>query len=172
MPLPIGSTPFTDDDLKAIGEVVVAGALLEAMFDFCIWSLIQSQPHPDVGFAITGGLRTSSKIQVLGVLGRIQLEDEELDEFIHALGNAGKLIGERNDIVHGTAWDFGETEEVVRYLRVHAKKDVEFKLIEISKERIAQLSSELGHARTRIYRAVEPFRKRTFKDAWEPPLDR
>ena len=84
MPLPMGSTPFTDDDLKAIGEVVVAGASLDWLFGYCIQSLVQS--HPEVGLAITAGLRTGSKIKMLGTLGRIRLEGDELEEFKHALG--------------------------------------------------------------------------------------
>ncbi len=67
MPLPMGSTPFADDDLKAIGEVVVAGALLERMFDFCIWRFVQG--GLDVGVSVTAGIRTSSKIKMLGTLG-------------------------------------------------------------------------------------------------------
>ena len=155
MPIPIGSTPFTDDDLKAIGEVVVAGALLERMFDVCIWRLVRADPF--VQISITAGLRTHSKAIMLGTLGRIRLEGDELEEFKHALGHARQVLGKRDRIAHGAPWDIGETEDIVRYLQFKAEKGVEFKLFEITKEEIAQLSTDLGHARTRLYRAIEPF---------------
>ena len=158
MPLPLGSTPFTDDDLKAIGEVVVAGASLDWLFGYCIQNLVQS--HPEVGLAITAGLRTGSKIKMLGALGRIRLEGGELEEFKHALGEARALLKERDLLVHGSGWDVGETEDVARYFRVRAETGVEFRAVEVSKDRISRLSTDLGHARTRLDQAIRPIRAR------------
>ncbi len=156
MPLPKGSTPFTDADLKAIGEVVVAGAALESMFDWGIHSLAGTDLP--IGLAITSGLRTSGKVNILGVLARLRLDGNELEEFKHALGEAKALMSKRDRLVHGAGWDPSGTEDVVQYHRVRSDGELHFGQIVFEKQDIVQLSTRLGESRTRLYKALGHYR--------------
>ena len=93
------SLPISDENLRAIGQVVVRFNLLEGGLSLLIWIL--SGVEQDIRYIITAGLSFRNLLDIFSSLCRYKLDEPEainrLNELIKRLVQAGE---KRNQVVH------------------------------------------------------------------------
>jgi hypothetical protein len=106
-PLNMNLSGLTDEQLKAIGEIVAMGSWLEKLLDHAIWVLhgIRTRAMAHEGWIVTASLRTSSKTDMLKRLADLRMSRDRDTEgkarFPVVFSQLTEAISMRDSVAHG-----------------------------------------------------------------------
>src|SRR5262245_29227890 len=118
---PLGQPPdppvgLNDDELKAIGRIVLADARLGELLEGLLWALID--PDDNVGATLTKGWNFARVVEALRALVRTRTQDELQSEVLDWLRAAETLHKSRNTIVHSALVRLTPDDEQLVTLRI------------------------------------------------------
>jgi len=123
--------PISDEQFKAIGQVVVRFNRLEHALQIFIWLLLGVKF--DVGEIITSGLSFRNLLDIFSSLCRHLIDDPNVIEKLRELcKQLGEVEQKRNQLIHSQWWG-NLSEVVVRYkttARARKGRKTQFEFIE------------------------------------------
>jgi hypothetical protein len=84
---------------KRIGRLVAAWSRLEQEMENLIWHFLELRI--EYGRIVTTRIDASTRIQMLRMLGRLEYDNDVLDNFNHILDEIDNVREDRNFIIHG-----------------------------------------------------------------------
>lgn len=159
---PDGLTPdsrveLNDDELKAIGRVVLGDARLGELLELLLWALIDADDN--VGATLTKGWNFARILEALRALVRTRTQDDLQDEMLGWIRKAEAAHKERNSIVHSALVRLNPNEEQLLHLRIMPGEDeTQLEIVSIKPAALDSLGNALDEIGREGLRFVDEFR--------------
>jgi hypothetical protein len=118
---PDSRTELHDDELKAIGRIVLSDTRMGEVLEGLLWALIDLDDN--VGATLTKGWNFARIVEALRALVRTQIQDELQDEILDWIRRAESAHKQRNSIVHSALVRLNPDEEHLTRLRIIPGED-------------------------------------------------
>jgi hypothetical protein len=141
-PTPDSRIDLNDDELKAIGRIVLSDARLGEVLEGLLWALIDADDN--VGATLTKGWNFARILEALRALVRTRIEDDLQFEMLDWIRKAESAHKQRNSIVHSALVRLNPEEEQLMHFRIIPGEDeTELKIVSIKPATLDSLANAL-----------------------------
>ena len=133
---------LNDDELKAIGRIVLGDARLGEVLEALLWGVIDEDDN--VGATLTKGWNFARILEALRALVRTRIQDDLQDEMFDWIRKAESAHRQRNSIVHSALVRLNPDQEQLIHLRIIPGEDeTQLEIVSIKPAALDSLANAL-----------------------------